>query len=710
MTRKRLAHVLLFGFSLLAYSGLQSDAVWAQQTWTPTLQQVQQIFPGSKATSDTLGRFKGMKVDLNGDGKKEWVLVENPNRQKKASNVQKRLPNQCPCPVPKVKGKIKRIRRMLRSFKASLYNVERLKVRKRRYDLRIWLNSTKSKSTSLEKWATHACKRLARHNRRLRRYRIKRILFVSMEKGTTLRISLRRCVQLKRYRKMRYALRRFKRWSQKVAPTTLPMCPCSKKAKKKKKRIALPTASQPLKIAVAVEKKTQVKALPGAAVGSLAQAAPQLNVIGRLRSDSIRFVPLTQTGKILGIRIERTHQLGPRLPRRTTEFLYIYDEGNSGRLKQVFKVETMLEGDDKEPGARRWVDIKFRQLDSDAWMEITADTYYETPRFNGLIGRRMFKWHQGRYVPLNQHRGILRARANSTWKRTATKGSRMLRKRLQARTQSSNVVDGFKNTPWVTQKLKRGMGSWVRVDLVRTMPVLGVAVAAKLSKQFKFIEPKLYSGPRILLFAPRYIRVRTSSGFKQTAVVRTGGGYTFLRFPTPVQTRYIEVSIVAEHRSNGRTQRMTLPSKEKAVGLISEIVPIVDQIRYTASSFESKNDTMTARNAGDHRSTTAWAEGRTDNGIGEWLQMVFPMPRTLQSITFVNGCRRPGERYILNNRVKEAQLTFSNGTVQTVRLKDSHGPQKVKLNGIRTMSVMLTIRSIYKGKLGHTTCIAEMRP
>lgn len=690
------------------------------QQGRPTLAQVKALFPGyTSLTEEDLGRFKSLQVDLNGDGKKELIVVENPNQKKKKVVVKKGA--QCPCPPPKrVSKRAKRIKRYLQRYKKAIHSVQVVRKGRRSRHVKIWFFASKAKTQkTLPKWALTASVRLGRYYRYLRQQRVTRIYFINMDDGKTLYLSPYRAYQLRRQRKRR-RLSRFRRWRRKTKDTTIPMCACPKPKKKKKTRRKLPGATKPLNIVFATKEAPKLPTTPPdtrkpaakPAVVSADALLASYKVFGRLRGQNVQFTGLTQDGRIIGIRVEQTIQVTPRAPRVTTERLYVYDEGNTGRLKQVFQIKTSREGDDNEPGARQWVNLTFKQMDADAWLEIVADAYYETPRFNGLLARRMYKWYQGKFVSLNQYRGILRTTTNSTWTNIANSGSRILRKRLQMRTNANNVVDGFRNTPWFAGRLKRGVGSWVRIQMTRTMPLLGLAIAAYPPKLYTPIVPSLFRGRAPKIIPPRFVRIQTASGYNQTSALRVGAGFTVVRFPTPIQTRFIKVSIVAEHRNKSRqVSRLKIPPKERSISMISEIIPLFRQIRYTASSFDLKGtgSTLPAL-AGDNRSVTAWAEGRSDDGVGEWLQMVFPMPRQLSQLNIVNGCRRPGEAYILNNRIKEAELTFSNGSTQTITLKDTHKTQKIRVRPVRTMSVKLTIRSVYKGKIGKTTCIAEFRP
>lgn len=718
---------LLLGLVAWCGSHLATSEVFAKPTMqVPSAELLKAIFPQRKIPATQLQQFKSIRIDLNGDKKDEMILVEDPNPTRKKKKKKK----VCLCKAPKPKKQAKRvIKTLTKKLRRAVYKVQIVAVKKRkrirRRHIKIWWNPEKATSSDGNAWMIAACKRLGRKRRWFRRWRLRNITFINVENGQAKTIRWSRCKRFRRYR-TRTAKRRWRRWARPDLPVTIKTCPCPKK-----KNLAYLKPTLPMKVTVIriVPPKPAAKdasktpppkrrdnglsipSLNNAPTGTATATTGQYRVMGSYRADNVQITPLTRTPGIYALQLERTKQAGRNSARTTVETFYIYDEGNK-RMKKVFSLKTSKGNDPDDPGARQWVDLQLRNMDSDHWLEIVADIYYENIQFSGLVARRMFKWRNGKFVPLNTYRGIARVRASSTWKRLAPRASRRLKQQLRLRANPTNLVDGFRNTVWVGGKGKRSVGDWVRIEWVRRVPLFGIAVFTKPTRQVNPVVKNLWRGKPPALKPARFVRIQTVQG-KMEFPLSEAGGVRLIRFPQTIRTRYLRFQLLRQYTDpkTRRRQTLNIPDKERSRGFVAEIIPLVKETRYTASSFENRpGSRRVASYAGDQRKSTAWAEGRSDSGIGEWLQMILPAPQTLQQITVINGCRRLGEKYILNHRVKRARLTFSNGSTQDVVLKDTHKPQVVKFRSVRTRSVRLTITSIYKGKLGHTTCLTEMRP
>ncbi len=703
----------------------------------PTLAILKQLFPQRKISPKQHKQFRSIRIDLNGDNRKELIVVEDPNPPRKKVNKKKR----CLCKAPKASGKEKAILRAMGSeMRNAIYRVQLIAVKRRRRVrhriLKVWWKPDQAEPSDPKLWLWASCQKLGKKYRSWRRWRIKEVNFSRTDNGLTSSIRWSRCRRLSRYSKRR-ALRRMRRWVQNGAPSMLKTCPCPKKKNlaylKKAKPLRVTVAmlpAPPLKPRVVKTKKSKKKAKPSPRKGNDDLKIPSLNtsktntestskkkgyrIIGRYQASNVQITPLTKDSKIYALRLERVRQVSREFVRETVESLYVLDEGNSKQMIKVFSLRTARDNDPADPESRQWVDLKFRNMDGDHWLEIVANIYYENTNFTGMVSRKMFKWSEGKYVPLNAYRGIYRIRTSSTWSNVPPGVPRRFRKMLGMRVAASNVVDGFRNSVWVGKKKRRSIGDWIRIDWVRRMPVLGVAILTRPVHGLNPVVRSLWRRRKPPQMKPaQFVQIATGTKWKTTATLPASGGIRLVRFPKPVTTQFLKFTIAGQFTNpkTRRRQTLTISNKERSRGFIAEIIPILAQIRYSASSFSRKlGEQKLPRHAGDRRKTTAWAEGRSDHGIGEWLQMVLPLPQTLHNLTVVNGCRRLGEKYILNNRVKAATLTFSDGSTQDVVLKDSHKPQVVKIRPVRTRSVRLTIRTVYRGKLGHTTCITELRP
>lgn len=679
-----------------------TQAIAQNDQQAPSIKLLKQLFPAQDIKENERSNYKSWKIDLNGDGKKEWIVVENPNNL--ARQRYKELKKKgCLCKRPAFKGVFKKIRKALK-WRKSIYKLALVKARVKN-NLKIYYLPKKSPTRSFDKWLLGWCYQINGQKSKFAKWSLSGIHLVNIENGTNASIDLHRCKKLARISSERRKKRYFKRWKKQLEAETIRRCPCSQKTL----RSMYPSKNKPLQIVVATELKSILpeNTEPQKKSESAEEEGPSLRIVGRIQGEDIQLEPITKSGAISAIRIEKT-TLGT-----TTQTYYVYDASSSGSLRKVFHMKVAQGMGGKDPGARMWTKVKLRNMDADDWLEIVVDSYYENPQFAGKIQRRMYKWNNGKYEPLNAYRGILRARASSTWKRNAPKGTPFLRKVLRARSWANNVVDGFRGTSWVGQKFRRSVGDWIRVELASRAKLLGVAIAVKVPMKMKPIISKLYPNSqkkRPTLAAPRYVVLKLSSGSKMSIALNNSKRYHFIRFKPNTYSSYIQINLTDVYQKGKAQIKMPIPKNERTLGFISEIVPIFDRTRYTASSSEKSGlSSFIPRNLGDMQGSTGWAEGRKDNGIGEWVQMIMPMPKFIKNIKIVNGCQRPGERYVLNNRVKKATLTFSNGSKQEVTFKDNNVLQVVKIQPVRTISVKLTIRSIYKGKVGKTSCISELR-
>lgn len=726
--RRRTLWSLIFALLL----GIASSAVAAPTPQQPPLSLLKTLFPQRTLKPEQIPQFKSIRLDLNGDKRPELIVVEDPNPKTKKAKKKTR----CLCKPPQASKREKTVAQALGdALRPALYRVELLakhkgkgkRKRVRSRTLKIWWNPENTKEDA--NWMLDACLRLGRKSRRWRRWRLRTVTFVRVDNGQTTTLRWSRCRRLRRYRK-RSRARRWRRWTKPDLPATIKTCPCPKK-----KNLAYLKPRKPLRVTVFRYTPPKKPATPDRPKPPTRRPANDLSIpsldsndtstgtttaggggytaIGNYLADNVQLTPLTADQHVIAVRLERTQQLGRNNPRTTVETLYVYDEGNSKRMKKVFALKTAKESDPNDPGARQWIDLQLRNMDADHWLEIVANVYYENTQFSGMIARRMYKWSGGKYVPLNTHRGIARVRTSSTWTNNAPGGASALQRNLRQRTAATNLIDGFRNTVWVGKKNKRSLGDWARIEWVRRVPLLGVALLTQPSRQLNPVVPKLWSGTPPALKPARFVRLRAANGLEMTVALSPEGGLRLLRFPQVITTRYLQLTLVRQYTDPQTKKRITLevPDKENSHGFLAEVIPLVAEVQYSASSFARRpGEEKLPRYAGDSKAISAWAEGRSDDGIGEWLQMVLPAPQVLQQLTVINGCRRLGEKYTLNNRVKEALLTFSDGSTQTITLKDTHKPQTLKLRSPRTRSVRLTIRSIYKGKLGHTTCLSELRP
>lgn len=133
----------------------------------------------------------------------------------------------------------------------------------------------------------------------------------------------------------------------------------------------------------------------------------------------------------------------------------------------------------------------------------------------------------------------------------------------------------------------------------------------------------------------------------------------------------------------------------------------------------------------DKNSQTAWVEGDTENGIGEWIFMQFSprrehseylYPVGLEDFALIPGYQKNSVIWEENNRVKSAILVFKKleyesgkevykYTVLRLHFKDSMELQVFKISQYNQLAhdeIWLIIEDVYKGTKYNDTCISEI--
>ncbi len=112
----------------------------------------------------------------------------------------------------------------------------------------------------------------------------------------------------------------------------------------------------------------------------------------------------------------------------------------------------------------------------------------------------------------------------------------------------------------------------------------------------------------------------------------------------------------------------------------------------------------------DGKSNTAWAEGKEDSGIGEYIELTLPAASQIHGISILNGYCKSKELYQKNNRIKACTIMLDNGRSYRVELSDVYAyyqdlyfPQMETTGGIR-----IQIDTVYPGTEWDDTLISEI--
>jgi hypothetical protein len=120
-------------------------------------------------------------------------------------------------------------------------------------------------------------------------------------------------------------------------------------------------------------------------------------------------------------------------------------------------------------------------------------------------------------------------------------------------------------------------------------------------------------------------------------------------------------------------------------------------------------NTYGPENLFDSRTDTAWVEGKSSYGVGEWIVVEFDGARDVQGLTLRNGYAKNTDIFEKNSRVGELALTFSSGEKRTVQVRDNSDPQTITLpQAVRAHWVQIAIQSVVRGNKYADTAISEL--
>jgi hypothetical protein len=94
---------------------------------------------------------------------------------------------------------------------------------------------------------------------------------------------------------------------------------------------------------------------------------------------------------------------------------------------------------------------------------------------------------------------------------------------------------------------------------------------------------------------------------------------------------------------------------------------------------------------------TAWSEGVSGPGTGEWIRCDFDRPAKLRRILITPGYFKSAARWSQNNRLAAATFYLSDGTSRRFTFPDRMQEQRLDIGGIKTRWVRMVINDIYPG-------------
>jgi hypothetical protein len=120
-------------------------------------------------------------------------------------------------------------------------------------------------------------------------------------------------------------------------------------------------------------------------------------------------------------------------------------------------------------------------------------------------------------------------------------------------------------------------------------------------------------------------------------------------------------------------------------------------------------NTYGVRNLFNSDTSTAWVEGVSGHGIGQWIVVEFDSLRWVKRIVIRNGYQKNSDIFKKNSRVKHLRFVFSQGASIRVSLEDRPGSQSIVLDQpVKSYWVQFIIEDVFPGWKYTDTAISKL--
>lgn len=175
-----------------------------------------------------------------------------------------------------------------------------------------------------------------------------------------------------------------------------------------------------------------------------------------------------------------------------------------------------------------------------------------------------------------------------------------------------------------------------------------------------------------------------------------------------------------EDEGDGRGEEGTEQEQEQKQGAPDDNGPSDKEHLLAPSGAEASSalspqggNTYGPGNALDSNMETAWNEGASGSGNGEWIRLHFPAPVVPTRLEIANGYQKDQRRFRGNGRIRRLRIELGGeaSLPLTVELEDALGYQSVDLPADypATSEIILTIISVYPGDTWEDTALSGMR-
>ncbi|MFK7930067.1 MAG: discoidin domain-containing protein [Myxococcota bacterium] len=258
--------------------------------------------------------------------------------------------------------------------------------------------------------------------------------------------------------------------------------------------------------------------------------------------------------------------------------------------------------------------------------------------------------------------------------------------------------DGKAATAWIEGDEGSGLGSWLKMSVPPGTKLTGIKMWAGYWYSYDFWTRAN---------RPKTVEVKFSDGSTEMLDLTDKMEAQVLKFAKPHDTSEIRIRVKAIY--NGNTWFDTAISEVQLMDGNDDGFATAKGFAISSKLPDDGDGNYNPANVADGVTDSMWCEGSKDgDGTGEWVEVEFGTSRSVSKVSLVNGVGGNLGAWMKSNRATKATLTFSDGSTQSIDVKNSFTNQSISFPSKTTSKVRLTVDEVYKGKEYNDLCISEM--
>ncbi|MCO4743352.1 MAG: discoidin domain-containing protein [Proteobacteria bacterium] len=260
---------------------------------------------------------------------------------------------------------------------------------------------------------------------------------------------------------------------------------------------------------------------------------------------------------------------------------------------------------------------------------------------------------------------------------------------------AAHAIDGKHGKSWVEGEDGSGLGSWIELDLGGSQDVTRIKMWAG-----DWYSTDYWRRAN----RPKEVELSFSDGTKQTWKLDDAQEVQVLDLASPKSTSSIRFKVKGIH--SGSTWLDTVISEIQVFDASGD-GPVVREVTASTELPADGDGNYNPSNVADGIKDSMWCEGDDGDGSGQSLDFAFGASTRISKLSLINGIGGSMPLWMKANRAVGGTLTFSDGSTESIVIKNSMMPQVIPFSAKTTTSVKLTFTEVKAGKEYNDLCISE---